>query len=206
MHSIIQRSQVETILAEFSNFECSRDRMYTINPLMDTLKFLLNHNIKDVSDITSLLTRTGFKSKEIIECIKVFVKDYNDSHKEQTISWFNTRSFRQLSYYHKNFVIARLVYEHGQILLAYFRNYVKIKLSNEEDIENFINEMKLKFDKIIKQADYAGKELQTEPIELNTIDHADILNCDTDDISEYFTRGEDDENLEYELLVDCQLF
>ena len=176
MNFIFQKGQVETELSNILNAQYTSDQNYVMDTLKEALKFLADHNVRDVPDFCSILHDFGFKSEEIAVCFKKFVRNYNDNHETQKIIWFKPRSFRTLKYYNRNFIIARLVYEHGRLLFEYLRNYISNKLNNEEKISQFINEMNLNFDKI-----KTGLNIENVDIDLS-----DLFNDNDNDTNELY--------------------
>lgn len=177
MLELLKIDQVKYTLNEIQNNQCSNDRKYTIDPLIQVLKDLLNNNIHDVPDFTTLFKKHGLKTKEIINCINQFVKNYNLNHQKEQISWFKSRSWRQLKYYHKNFVITKLALDYEIFFIDHFKKYATNNLTSKENIEMFIKDIKFKMEKVKNQSLGGFKKIQinNESIKYNI---SNILNND----------------------------
>ena len=141
MERQLERGNVEYALNEFQNQRNNhQDYIYILKHLQDTLRFLSNHLITYVPSFTTIMKRFSLLTNDINECIFSFVVSYNINNPNQTINWFNNRSFKHCNRSHKDFIIARLIYEHEQTFLLHLRNYVANTLSNET-IDQFISEM-----------------------------------------------------------------
>ena len=128
----LERRNVGFVYNELQNQNnTNADLRYISLLLQDTLRFLSNHFVTYVPSFTTIMKKYGLRFNDINVCINSFVVSHNTNNPNQTINWFNKRSFRICRFSHKDFIIARLIYEHDQTFTTHLRNFVANTLSNE---------------------------------------------------------------------------
>ena len=177
------KNQVSLTLSEIQGSEYSRDRKYTLDPFIKILEYLLENNVYEVPDFIKLLTDIGLKSKEVVNCIQKFVDEYNSQHINNKIKLYKRRSFRQLKYHHKDYVIGYLVLGYRKDLLKYLRSFVSNIFPNENEIDQFINKMSEKFDEFTKENSNLIHSEEPYSIENINFDEDDY-NCFIDEVNE----------------------
>ena len=139
--------------------------------LMKCLKFINDNEISSIPEIIKLMKLYGLKSGDIIKLFLSFKDEYNSNQIDQ-INWMNNRSFRQINFFLKNFVAARILYQYGDHFLKFLQNF---------DCKNLIKKPEF-YQKMIEMTQSLKTQQKCIISNMNPIEHDDKNDsiCDID--------------------------
>ena len=169
----------EYVIRKSKRSPLSRYQGYFKVFLEPNIEFLYDNGIHEPPDAIELFKSIKMKNKDVQTLMNSFVSDYNyhqvDPNKR--IEW-NKRSFKQIKFELKNFVIIRIIYQYEECFLEFLHqcNFTQIKDNNEffTKLDEIIQKLKIKHC-------YIDEKPHIEIIENDKFDFANINNDDDDD-------------------------